>query len=69
MSAGTWPAKYDGYCLACEEKIYEGDMVKWADGTVIHADCSVYDDRMVEVPPTCPRCHEVPAVNGTCGCD
>lgn len=66
--SGQFEARFGSGCLACGDRIHEGDKVKWADGAVIHADCAIYDDRMVEVPPTCPICFEVPAVNGSCGC-
>lgn len=69
MSAGIWEAKYHSGCLACEGHISPGDPVKWADETVIHADCMVLDDSARPVPPVCPRCHMIPAVSGACECD
>jgi hypothetical protein len=66
---GVFPARFNSGCIACEGRIHEGDLVKWADDSVIHADCMVLDDNMREVRPACPRCFMVPAVNGKCGCD
>lgn len=65
---GVFKAKYSGWCLCCEERIHEGEPVKWADGNVIHADCLVLDGT-TEVPAICPTCHMVPAANGACDCD
>ncbi len=68
MTGGVFPARFNTGCLACEDRIQEGDDVKWADGNVVHADCRIYDQHMIEVPPICPRCFTVPAKNGEC-CD
>lgn len=69
MAIGIFKARYRSGCLACEGCIDPGDDVKWADQSVIHADCAVLDDTMRPVPPTCPNCHMVPAANGACDCE
>lgn len=67
--SGIFEAQYDIYCLACEERIFTGDQVKWADGSVIHAECMILDENFQQVRPACPKCFQVPASNGECGCD
>ena len=62
-------AKYDGRCTACKGDIYEGDSLDFADGSVVHSDC-LPDAMREEVPrPTCPKCWQVIAANGACGCE
>ena len=69
MSTGVFEARFGSGCLACEGRIHEGDDVKWADESVIHADCNVPEETVRPVAPMCPACFMVPAANGTCGCE
>ncbi|MCW2831115.1 MAG: hypothetical protein JWP31_1807 [Aeromicrobium sp.] len=69
MATSTFAARFPGGCLACEGRISPGELVKWADDSVVHADCPVLDDNLRPAPPVCPSCHMVPASNGACDCD
>jgi hypothetical protein len=64
-------ARYPGECPECGEDIEPGDMIE--------SDSSGDDWRHVECPSitplekavanTCPKCYQVRAANGTCGCE
>lgn len=69
----TFIAKYDGTCAGCGEPISEGDRLEWADGPnggrAVHEDCT--EDLALAkdtTRPTCPKCWQLVAVNGACGC-
>lgn len=65
----SFRAKYDGFCHECRESIAEGDRLDWSEGQVVHEDC-LPDAVKDEAPrPTCPKCWQVIASNGACGCD
>lgn len=34
-------ARFDSYCAYCRGEIYEGDVVQWYDGDVMHRDCAI----------------------------
>ncbi len=38
-SPPVFPARYDGRCDACSERIYEGDDICMVSGYAVHADC------------------------------
>lgn len=60
----SFKASYNGWCSECHEPIYQGDQLEWGDESrVVHADC------LPEVEAACPRCFQIPARNGECGCD
>lgn len=70
MSA--FPARFPGRCGACDERIHEGDLIRFSAESAtnfIHDDCE--DAAPVERPtaPPCGKCFMVPAANGECGCD
>jgi hypothetical protein len=71
----SFKAKYDGWCSECGEPIREGDELEWGDeGRVVHAEClpdaqSVKNARLGLDRPACPKCFQIPAANGQCGCD
>lgn len=68
----TFQARYSGPCAAdCGHWIQPGDLIRGAgdshtDGYV-HAVCPADDLTVARTP--CPRCFQVPAANGLCGCD
>ena len=37
----TFQAKYPGRCAACDERIHEGDFVKYEDDELVHTRCDV----------------------------
>ena len=60
-------ARYNGRCPACGEVITAGENLTWRDDEAVHHGCA---DREEPPPrPTCPKCWQVVAVNGECGCD
>lgn len=53
----TFPARYPGRCGACDERIYEGDQIRFdADSTVIHGDCTEHEPKPVRENPVCTTC-------------
>jgi hypothetical protein len=38
---GSFAARYPGRCAACDERIHEGDQVKYADDELLHTVCDV----------------------------
>lgn len=60
----TFPAKFRGFCTDCDDRIQVGDLVTYAENTLVHADCDA-----LTTPPrpatTCTRCWLVQP----CGCD
>jgi len=60
-------ARYDGRCWSCEERIYEGDMIRFADdGVTVHADCSTAVPTAA-AQPMCPDCFTELPLTGVCG--
>lgn len=68
-AARTFPAKYGGRCVSCDERINVGDECRYdEDDNFVHANC----DAAIGGEPTtetCPRCFLAVAVNGECGCE
>lgn len=63
-------ARFQSRCLACEQAIHEGDPARWTEGReVVHAGCPEPADPLTVERTPCPSCFQVPAANGTCGCE
>lgn len=58
----SFPARYTGSCPACDERIREGDLVRFAPEAryVIHDDCDSIDvkdrDPLAASHAVCPSC-------------
>jgi hypothetical protein len=67
----SFQAKYDGRCSECGETIQAGDTLEWDDSQAVrravHADCTRYEGVLLK--PTCSKCWQEIALNGSCGCD
>ncbi len=67
----SFQAKYDGRCPECGDTIEAGDVLEWDDSQAarraVHADCIRYQNVLPK--PTCSKCWQEIASNGTCGCD
>jgi hypothetical protein len=66
----TFPARYNGRCGACEERIYEGDMIEFSGESAtnfVHTDCSASAPRERPTQPICPECFTELPVAGVCG--
>jgi hypothetical protein len=37
----SFTARYPGRCAACDERIHEGDLVKYDDDELVHTRCEV----------------------------
>ncbi|HET7326978.1 MAG TPA: hypothetical protein VFJ14_06780 [Nocardioidaceae bacterium] len=58
-------ARYPGHCGVCDEPIRPGTLATYEDDEIAHAICP----EPVALPDPCPRCFQIPASNGRCGCD
>ena len=65
----SFKAKFDGWCGECREPIVKDDELEWLEGSVVHADCLADAVRDEAPRPTCSKCWQVTATNGSCGCD
>jgi hypothetical protein len=80
----VFTAQYPGTCGGCGSEIDAGDLVFYDGDTLVgDACCAGADDLSVEAKSTiaqvmprgktakdkCPRCFQIPASNGACGCD
>lgn len=66
----AFAARYDGRCGACDERIYEGDMIRFdaaSDSNFVHDDCAASAPREPKPQPICPRCFTELPVTGVCG--
>jgi len=55
---GPWfTAAFDGWCTECSEWLYEGELVRYKDGSVVCEECGNAELSKPEKPPTiCPQC-------------
>jgi hypothetical protein len=68
----SFRAKYNGWCVECEEPIRAGDEIQYdAADQVVHVSCAASDRTDVQgnPRPVCPRCFQMKSVSGACGCD
>lgn len=61
----VFPARYQGRCAGCEERIFEGDFIEMVDGKAVHADCIAAAPVERPEPPVCTDCWLVHPV-GAC---
>ena len=59
----SFQAKYPGRCAACDERIYEGNWVRYEDDFLVHDDCDEVPER--DAPQRnkrkCPDCYMIHA--------
>lgn len=68
--SNAFPARYDGRCGACDERIYEGDMIEFSGESAtnfMHTDCAAAAPPERVQQPICPRCYTELPVTGACG--
>lgn len=63
----TFEARYNGRCGACDERIREGDTVRFDGDDLVHADCATSAPREQAPRPVCPECFTEIPVAGVCG--
>lgn len=66
----TFPARYPGRCGACDERIHEGDPIRFSAESAtnfVHADCEAAAPPERKPQPMCPRCFTELPVTGVCG--
>lgn len=63
----TFEARYNGRCAACDERIHEGDPVRFADDALVHDDCAAAAPKERAPLPICSRCFTELPVTGVCG--
>lgn len=59
-------AEFHAECEGCEQPINPGDWILKRHGKWIHSVCPI--NRAAQ-QPTCTRCFQQIALNGTCGCE
>jgi hypothetical protein len=53
----SFPARYPGQCPACDERIHEGDQIRFTEGgTTVHDDCDAVDVKDRPEPAPCTTC-------------
>lgn len=52
----SFPARFPGYCVACDERIHEGDPIRMTDDGAMHQDCTTAAPVERPEPPVCPTC-------------
>lgn len=68
----SFAARFISRCCACDERIYEGDLIRFNDDGyyVIHDDCEAAAPVERPVQPMCPTCFTELPIAGGCGvCD
>lgn len=63
----TFDARYGGRCSACEERIHEGDPVRFHEDALVHDDCTTAAPRERAPQPICQKCFTELPVAGDCG--
>lgn len=64
----TFEARFGGRCGSCDERIHEGDAVRFeGDDNLIHDDCTAHEPRERKPQPVCPSCFTELPVTGVCG--
>jgi hypothetical protein len=64
----AFEARYTSRCSACDERIYEGDLIRFdADDHVLHDDCTAHVPRERKSQPVCGSCFTELPVTGVCG--
>lgn len=61
-------AKYPGRCVACDDEIEVGDLLRWDDDVAVHAGCDAKNPMPELQRETCPKCWTEIAVSGDCAC-
>lgn len=46
----TFPARYDGQCVECDDDIYEGDIIAMTDAGAVHEDCAPTEAELTTFP-------------------
>lgn len=66
----AYVARFPGTCAVCEDRFDAGESITHSPfvGGWCHADC-VHGDRDDAPKAMCTRCFQIPATNGTCGCE
>lgn len=67
QSSGTFPARHPGRCGACEERIREGNLVRYAENVLVHDDCDAAALVEATPRPVCPDCRTELPLTGVCG--
>lgn len=59
----TFQARYPGRCPSCDERIHEGDSVRYEDDELVHAACDVPSptDLGDDLTTVCQSCYMVHA--------
>lgn len=62
--SGVFEARYSGRCGVCDGGIQPGQMATFVEDEIAHAECPT----PTILADPCPRCFQIPAANGECGC-
>lgn len=64
----TLEAQFNTLCGSCDDWIVPGDAIQVSSTGTTHATCNPHIE-IKNLKAPCDKCWQIPACNGTCGCD